>query len=235
MKKLLICDDEGIIRQGIRKILEKTYTDLLIEECENGRDGYQNLVSFCPDVAITDIKMPFMNGLEMIQKAHNSDLKTQFIIISAYSEFEYARTAIKYGVHDYILKPINRFELIQRLNALWHIPDAPIESSQPKITQDTVSKALSFIETNFYKNISLEDVSRAVNMNTNYFSTLFKKQTGKKYIDYLTELRMDKGRKLIQNTDLSIIDISRMIGYNSTKHFTHIYKEYFGVTPSSER
>ena len=72
-------------------------------------------------------------------------------------------------------------------------------------------------------------------MNTAYFSTLFKKQTGKKYIDYVTDLRMEKARKLILNTDLKIGAIAEMVGYGSTKHFTRIYKEKFGTTPNADR
>ena len=78
-------------------------------------------------------------------------------------------------------------------------------------------------------------MSQAVHMNTAYFSTLFKKQTGKKYIDYVTDLRMEKARKLILNTDLKIGAIAEMVGYGSTKHFTRIYKEKFGTTPNADR
>ena len=99
----------------------------------------------------------------------------------------------------------------------------------------STGKAVQYIENNFYRNISLEEVSQVVHMNTAYFSTLFKKQTGKKYIDYVTDLRMEKARKLILNTDLKIVNIAEMVGYSSTKHFARIYKEKYGVTPNGER
>ncbi len=174
----------------------------------------------------------------MIEKAQADGITTQYVVISAYRDFEYARTAIRCGVREYILKPVNRFELtdcVSRLLDMKEPEDVEEETGTAPEESGSIGRAVQYIENNFYRNISLEEVSQVVHMNTAYFSTLFKKQTGKKYIDYVTDLRMEKARKLILNTDLKIVNIAEMVGYSSTKHFARIYKEKYGVTPNGER
>ena len=181
-----------------------------------------------------------MDGLAMIEKAQADGAQCSYVIISAYRDFEYARTAIRCGVREYILKPLNRFEVAACLERILDMKAETMrteDGEKEEAAEDggSIGKAIQYIEHNFYRSISLEEVSQAVHMNTAYFSTLFKKQTGKKYIDYVTDLRMEKARKLILNTDLKIGAIAEMVGYGSTKHFTRIYKEKFGTTPNADR
>ncbi|HHV12755.1 MAG TPA: response regulator [Clostridiales bacterium] len=237
--KVIICDDEGIIRQGIRKIIETTYDGVeVVAECKNGEEGYKEAVIHMPELIITDIRMPVVSGLSLVQLCHEMEKRPKFILVSAYSEFEYARTAMKYGVSEYIIKPINRFELIQAMNHILGISAASREETKQigaVPDNSVIGKAKEYIDRNFYKNISLEDVSQKVGVNPNYLSSLFKKQLGMKYIEYLTKLRMEKAHNLLLNTDLKVSDISEMVGYLSTKHFTRVYKEEFGTTPSEGR
>lgn len=238
MKKILICDDEVIILQGIRRILEGLYSNLEIKTANNGMDGYKLIAVWEPDVVITDIRMSVMDGLAMMERAAAEGISPRCIIISAYRDFEYARTAMRCGVQDYIIKPVNRFELADCVHKLLGPEEASASTgSCEKSSEDNViiARAVQYIENNFYRNINLEEVSQTVDMNTAYFSTMFKKHTGKKYIDYLTDLRMEKARNLITNTNLKIVNIAQMVGYNSTKHFARIYKEKYGVTPGSDR
>jgi len=238
VKKILICEDEVIIRQGIGRILEGIYGSLELREAGNGEEGYRLMAVWNPDLVITDIRMPVMDGLAMMEKAIATGITTRFIVISAYRDFEYARTAIRCGVKDYIVKPINRFELADCVKRLLGSEEAEAgveEKQEPAEDGGSIGRAIQYIENNFYRNISLEEVSQSVHMNTAYFSTMFKKQTGRKYIDYLTDLRMEKARNLLENTDLKIGNIAMMVGYSSTKHFTRVYKEKYGVTPGSSR
>ncbi len=239
MKRILVCEDEVLIRKGICKIVESVCQDAQIQECDNGMEGYKAIAMWEPHVVITDIRMPVMDGLTMIEKAQDDGAQCSYVIISAYRDFEYARTAIRCGVREYLLKPLNRFEVTACLERLLDIKaEVKAAGSTTAETADdggSIGKAIHYIENHFYSSISLEEVSQAVNMNTAYFSTLFKKQTGKKYIDYVTDLRMEKARNLILNTDLKIGAIAEMVGYGSTKHFTRIYKEKFGTTPNADR
>ena len=105
--RVVIVEDEIRIREGIIKLLSKTNDEFcLVGEAENGKDGLQLLCELKPDIVITDIKMPLMDGLQMLDKMQEAGLNTKAIVLSAYSEFEYARKAMKLGVTEYLLKPI---------------------------------------------------------------------------------------------------------------------------------
>lgn len=114
--KVVIVEDEIRIREGIRKLLLKASGDYeLIGEAENGRDGLELLQKQNADIVITDIRMPYMDGLEMLTRMSDERIATKAIVLSAYSEFEYARKAMKLGVTEYLLKPIGFHDFLQAL------------------------------------------------------------------------------------------------------------------------
>lgn len=119
MIKVLIVDDEPFIRQGLRILIDwKQYGYEIIGEAQNGVEAIKEIEKNKVDLIIADIKMPEMNGIELIEYVRNNiSTKIKFIVLSGYYEFEYAKKAIKYNVTDYILKPIQRDELVKVLNS----------------------------------------------------------------------------------------------------------------------
>lgn len=120
MIKTLIVDDEPFIRQGLRVLIDwEKYGYEIVDEAENGIKAIEKIKEKKIDLVITDIKMPEMDGLELIKYvSENIKRKINYIVLSGYCEFEYARKAIKYNVQDYILKPIQREELISSLGKI---------------------------------------------------------------------------------------------------------------------
>ena len=118
MKRVLVCEDEDLIRKGICKIVEGVCRDVQVQECDNGLEGYKAIAMWNPHVVITDIRMPVMDGLAMIEKAQADGAQCSYVIISAYREFEYARTAVQIGVSEYLLKPFTEEELMQCLRKM---------------------------------------------------------------------------------------------------------------------
>lgn len=119
MLKLLIADDERIIRETISRLIDwHTLGVELIGLCSNGLEAYDMILDESPDIVLTDIKMPGMNGLELIKNISETKLNTQFIILSGYGEFEYAKEAMKYGVKHYILKPCNEKQISESILAV---------------------------------------------------------------------------------------------------------------------
>ena len=114
--RLLIVEDEIRIREGIQKLLGKMRQDYdIVGEAENGEEGLRLLKELKPDIVITDIRMPKMDGLEMMTNAVKEGITSKAIVLSAYSEFEYARQAMKLGVTEYLLKPISLNDFSQAL------------------------------------------------------------------------------------------------------------------------
>ena len=108
MLKLLIVDDERIIRETMATIIDWNTLDIqLIGTAKDGIEAYNIILDEYPDIVLTDIKMPALSGIELIAKIHEINPQTQFIILSGYGEFEYAKKAMQYGVKHYLLKPCN--------------------------------------------------------------------------------------------------------------------------------
>jgi len=114
--RIVIVEDEIRIREGIQKLVHKINSDYeVVGEAENGKDGLKLILELKPELVITDIKMPIMDGLEMLEALHHKKFKIKAIVLSAYSEFAYAQQAIKLGVSEYLIKPISLNDFSQSL------------------------------------------------------------------------------------------------------------------------
>lgn len=114
--KIVIVEDEIRIREGIAKLLKKLGDDYeVLGEASDGKEGVELCLEKKPDLVITDIRMPKMDGIEMLSQLYAQDVKPKAIVVSAYSEFEYARGAMKLGVTEYLLKPISLMDFSNAL------------------------------------------------------------------------------------------------------------------------
>ena len=119
MLRLMIVDDEQIIREALSEMVD--YQSIgyeLVATAKNGMEALDTIRDEYPDVVVTDIRMPFINGLELIDRSRKSDSNITFVLLSGYGEFEYAKEAMKYGVRHYLLKPTDKRELIETLIAI---------------------------------------------------------------------------------------------------------------------
>ena len=116
MMRLLIAEDERVIRETICRMIDwKSNGIALIGACSNGLEAYDMIIDECPDIVLTDIRMPELDGLGLVERVRETELDVQFVIISGYSEFEYAKSAIKFGVCEYLLKPCDEDEILRAL------------------------------------------------------------------------------------------------------------------------
>lgn len=120
MYKVMVIDDEEIVRMGIRDLIDWEKEGFYIcGEGRDGRDGLEKLLRMEPDVVLVDIKMPGLSGLELIREAREQNFKGDFVILTGFSEFEFAKTAISLGVKEYLLKPIDEDELVNIMHKLY--------------------------------------------------------------------------------------------------------------------
>lgn len=114
MLKMILADDEKIIRETISSIIDWDALGIeVVAVCKDGIEAFDAIVDEYPDIVMTDIKMPGLNGLELIEKVKAAELNVEFVILSGYGEFEFAQTAMQYGVQHYLLKPCNEDEIIK--------------------------------------------------------------------------------------------------------------------------
>lgn len=143
MNTILIADDEKIEREGIKMLMEQFDYELKVREAVNGKAALEYLKTHKVDILLTDVKMPFMDGLELSEKASQLYPDLKVIIFSGYSEFEYARKAMKLGVCDYILKPVDPDEFDKTMQRVLY------EMEQEKEHQTSVEQERSFLAEHF--------------------------------------------------------------------------------------
>ena len=153
MIKLLIADDERIIRETISTLIDWDSLGIhLIGLAQNGFEAYNIILDESPDIVLTDIKMPGLTGLELIQKIYEINKKTQFIILSGYGEFEYAKTAMEYGVRYYLLKPCNEEQIIRSINEI--LAEISKQTAFEKIEEEK-----KYLLSNMYRNYLLNIIN----------------------------------------------------------------------------
>lgn len=116
MLKLIIADDERIIRESISTLIDWGSLGIeLVGLCSDGIEAYNMILDECPDIVLTDIRMPGLSGLDLIERISQTDLNIQFVLLSGYGEFEYAKQAMRFRVHHYLLKPCNEEQIIESM------------------------------------------------------------------------------------------------------------------------
>ncbi|MCP8615905.1 response regulator transcription factor [Salirhabdus salicampi] len=235
MKNVLLIEDEKVIRQGIKVLLEDIITGYKVMwEASDGRKGLDMINVIIPDIIITDIRMPEMNGIEFISLLRRKLPNIPVIVISGYDDFTYARDALKLGVKDYILKPVNRSELA---DTLYRIAGKDVEKSKEHLTEESrqVRQIKELISNNLEEELSLQFISKTLNLHPNYISQLFKQKTSSTLSDYILKKRVEKAKDLLQNTRLKVYDIASLAGYSNAKHFSSVFKKVTGQTPNQYR
>lgn len=166
--------------------------------------------------------------------------------MSGYQEFTYAQRAIEYNVTQYIVKPVKYNQLNDIFTRLKKDLDHRRgelsfydHNDQSEMITDgyyrkLIQEAKAYIKEH-YRDVTLEDVAAHVNLNPYYLSNLFKLQTGVKYSDYVTKIKMLKAAELLQNINLKVYDISFELGYSNPNNFSRAFKVYFNKTPKEYR
>jgi YesN/AraC family two-component response regulator len=232
MRNVLIVEDEDVIRQGLKKILEELIGGYRLSgEARDGGEALNLLESSEPDIVLTDIRMTGMDGLDLIKQIRRVKPKLPIIVISGYADFEYARQALKYNVTDYLLKPVDRQELAHVLDRLFGaIVPGPI-----KETHYIVRKVRELVSENPGGDFSLKVLSDLLSVNPQYLSRVFKIQSGANLSDFVTQARIEKAVHLLQTTNLKVYEVALLCGYSGVKHFNNIFKNRIGRTPSEVR
>ncbi|MEK4524171.1 DNA-binding response regulator [Paenibacillus sp. BGI2013] len=249
MYKVLLVEDETVIRQGLRELIVQVSSQFQVTgEASSGTEALDFLRCEVPDVLITDIRMREMDGLTLVSKARDMYPELLMLIISGYGEFEYARRAMGFGVLNYLLKPIDRYELalcIQKIQLLldrrYGISTLSIPEPSGKTehaagdTRKIIRDVKEHIKQHPDGDLRLQTIADLVNLNPTYLSQLFKNEIGINYSEYITEARMERAKWLLINTGLKIYDVARLSGHQSPKHFMLVFKQQVGWTAGEYR
>ena len=232
MKTVIIVEDEFRIRHGLSNLINKVGMGCrVIGEAENGYEGLKMIQDMECDIVITDIRMPKMDGLEMIEKARNIGASCTFVILSGYAEFEYARRGMRLGVTDYLLKPVMISDVKELLVKLGdRKEESPPRNFETGQYSRVVREMVTTMEENYGMLIGLDTFSEKFRLTPEYISNLFGRETGMTFSNYIKRIRIEKAKELILATDMKIYEIACRVGYPDQKYFSKVFKEYTGVS-----
>lgn len=236
--KVLVADDESTVRQFIKLVVSKEKLPVAaVAEVDNGADAVKLAAEFLPDLVFLDIRMPGLDGLKAAEMILAKDHKPTVVIVSAYNEFDYARTAFRSGVADFLLKPIKPADVADLINAVAARcveTDAAIACDKKKRSA-VISAVNDYVTANLDKPIHLNDIAKAIYVSSYHLSRTFKLLTGQSIVDYIQEQRLAKAMELLKATDFSITDIAGKVGFNDAAYFATCFKNKTGVSPMQYR
>ncbi len=254
-------DDEPIVHKMLARIIEDSGLPVsLIGAASSGDEALAMLPQLRPDICLLDIHMDGMNGLELASRLPAVlDYSPRIIYLTAYSTFEYAQKAVKLGATDYILKPINRKELItalrsatntiqaERLDALdrsrlreqvQSVMPAAVSSADAADESKNIAIAKiarQYIDEHYAEKMTLAGAADKVNLSPGYLGTLFKAAFGLSFRAYLRSVRVARAKELLNDRSLNISQIALAVGYEDLNYFSEAFLQETGARPSEYR
>ncbi len=241
MRSVVLVDDEYWALCGFEVMFPwQKFGYRIIGKYEDAFTAIEAICEQKPDLVLTDIRMPGMTGLELIKQSRERGVRnTVFVIISSYSEFDYARTALKEGAFDYLLKPITPVDaesFLSRLNAyLDEKMNVPNTNENVPTNNAQFNSLLEYVSEHFCEPLQLKNLASRFYINVSYCSELFSDKLGMSFSKYLNKLRIEKSCALLRTTAMPIADIGMECGFSENANFTRVFKQMMDETPTQYR
>ena len=254
---ILLVEDVETIRKGL--LLSTPWIKLgcaVVGEAGDGEEALELYKRLRPDIVITDIRLPKMDGLSFIKQA-KAIAPCEFIVISAYRDFTYAQTVIESSGRAYLLKPVDTDELFQVLKAIVDdlrekrrneqmvaFMNGSLDNeflqimssiSNNRLHNKYLNQAIQVVAERCAEPLTVKIVADELNISDSYLTKLFKSNTNYTFLEILTVYRMKKALALLYETDMKIYEIAEEVGYQDTRYFSMVFQKYLGVSPSQYR
>lgn len=236
--KIIVAENEQRAREGICRLISSiSEKNEIIAKASNGETALELIEQLKPDVVFTDIKMPFLDGIDMIQEVRNRGIAAEFVVISAHADFQYAQKCISLDVTEYMVKPITKSELekvFERLEGkiegqnVYMMPENESLKKQYPDAHPLVLRALDFIEEEYAKKISQNDLAQRLGISQQYFSYIFSKHMGEGFASFLKKYRIQQAEKLLMNSGQDKNEVAYLVGFSDVKYFQRVFREVTG-------
>lgn len=255
MYKVVLVEDERILLEGLRLTTPWAAHGFQVVGCaENAAQARSLILSLRPDLVITDIRLPEVSGLELIESL-TERIMCDYVIISGYDHFDYAKKALSLGVRAYLLKPVDDEELKATLDKLREIIDRrkEIERTLPELpsmpepspgAEDSLSVSLGqqyanaarqYMAAHFQEDLTVQKVAAALYISESYLSKLIRNCTGLSFHDTLIQYRMQAACRLLRDRNKKVYQIAHAVGFRDVQHFTQQFRRKMGCTPTVYR
>lgn len=235
--KVMLVDDEEAIRGILRKTIPwENYMMEIVGEASSGIEALHAMDRMKPDLVLVDIKMPFMDGLDFSRIAMQQYPELVIFIITAYEEFSLVREALRAGVADFLLKPVQTDELMEKLNKAREkiLNQWKQQKKQVIISIGDPEKVVSKINTFIYENyekpeLNVAYVANVFGFDRSYLSRMYKKETGELLIDFLIKVRMEIAKKKAASGQ-KMYQVASQVGMVDAGYFGKCFKKHTGLS-----
>ncbi len=237
MYPVLIVDDETTIREQLPVAFEwAQYGFEVVATAANGKEAVERTQEYRPDLILLDIRMPVMDGLSFLKWLHDSPYReTSVLILTGYSEFDYAITAMKYGALGYLNKPLDEDEIAEYLVeiakklSLRH-PEEKIEA-----VPDLAESARRYIDIHYMEPVTVSGIAAALFVTPAYLGQVFRKAMNVTIRQYLMSVRIDRAKELLEQTPLHVYEIAHRVGFAESKYLVACFQKETGLSPAAWR
>ena len=248
MYKIMIIDDEPIIVQGLSRTIDwEKFECQIIATAYDGMEGAEAIRKYRPDIIISDIAMPGLDGLSMVAGLKSEFPDMEISILTGYRVFDYAQKAVNLGVTRFLLKPSNMKELeeaivtmVNNLKAKKISSETSLQSDRGSVSDNVASSfivknAILYIEKNYADKLTLSTVAEKTYVSQWHLSKLLNQHLGKNFSEILNEVRIREVTKLLKDPTLRICDIAERVGYVDMAHFSRMFKKILGISATEYR
>ncbi len=245
MYRVVLVDDERLIVRGLSSVVPwAEFGCEVAGTAYDGLGGLEMIRSLKPDIVLTDIRMPNMDGLTMLAAIHSEYPRIQTAVLTAYRDFDYARKALTLGVCRYLLKPSDLDELKEAVRVMVSRLDAAPARKEEPPEEETVRAAGNHLvraalvymkEHCSEQHLSLGEVADHVYVSQWHLSKLLNRETGQSFFDLLGSLRIGRAKELLADPSMRVLDVAEATGFSDVAHFSRSFKRFAGCTPGEYR
>ena len=227
MIKVMLVEDEVGTRNLLRIIVNwEEFHMKIVGEAQNGREALFRMQEEMPDLVVTDIKMPIMDGIALAEEIMEKYPAVKVIIVTAYDDFKYAQKALRAGAVDFILKPLKRHEVKDALLRVGRQIETVEEGAK-----DVIDQIRDYMEENYAQSsLSLSKVAEKYYLNSSYLSRTFRKKTGVPFVEYLNKIRIKHACDYLKSGNWKVYEIAEKVGIPNPDYFGRCFRKYMGIS-----
>lgn len=236
----MAADDEYWSREILKSLIPwKDYGMEMLEPACDGEEVLERIPTEEPDIVLTDIDMPFLDGLALMERLKKEYPRIIAIAISGYDDFPKVKGFFVSGGYDYLLKPVDPSELrraILKAKGILAERESPSQSlAQATPASDQTALVRQYIEQAYAQPITLSSLGELFHMDGNYLSRLYSQRYGETVTASIARLRIEHAVELMRTTDRKLEDISFQVGYDDYHYFNRVFRKRIGKSPSEYR
>lgn len=242
-KKLLIVEDNERLLSSMNALFEDYFE---VAQATDGKEGLHRALNFLPDLIISDIMMPEMNGYQLTQEVKSNERTAHIpiVLLTALGEDERRIEGYNFGADDYLVKPFKFDVLLARVNnliktreQLQQIYDTDFTVNHNFGMKDPILSHVEALLVNHFRfrDFTIPKIAEQMNISTAKLEREIKRLTGMTPVQYINDFRLHKAKDLLINEDLTIFTVSHLLGFRSLSYFGKAYKEKFGIAPSQTK